>query len=142
MLVLFALHGQVEDKVLFLDKKSIQTHGRPCPTLPSSRTSLAGIQGVIDRFERLPKDKTSSYNARMKIRVFVTPNASVNTVGESFLDERGQEVLRIRIQQVPEKGKANKAVLELLSTHLKVEKKKLLQISGFTSRFKTFEIKR
>lgn len=76
----------------------------------------------------------------MKIRVLVTPNASFNTVGESFLDERGQEVLRVRIQQVPEKGKANKAVLELLSTHLKGEKKNIIQISGFTSRLKTFEI--
>lgn len=77
----------------------------------------------------------------MKIIVLVTPNSSVDRVGDKFLDEKGREVLRIKIRQIPEEGKANKAVLELLSSHLKIEKKNLFQTSGFTSRLKTFEIR-
>ncbi len=71
----------------------------------------------------------------MKITVKVKPNAKKNEVKK--IDENYYE---IRVTVVPEKGKANKKVVELLSKELKVPKSKIKLIKGETSREKVFEI--
>ncbi len=71
----------------------------------------------------------------MKIKVKVKPNAKKNEVKK--IEEGFYEV---RVTVVPEKGKANKKVIELLSKELKVPKSRIKLIRGETSKEKIFEI--
>ncbi len=71
----------------------------------------------------------------MKIKVKVKPNASKNEIKEIEKD-----YFEIRVTVVPEKGKANKKVIELLSKYLKKPKSKIKLIRGETSKEKIFEI--
>ncbi|MGB9620930.1 MAG: DUF167 domain-containing protein [Brevinematia bacterium] len=71
----------------------------------------------------------------MIIEVKVKPKSSK----EGFLkiEERKFEVSVI---EPPEKGKANKRVIEILSEHFKVPKSNIKLIKGETSKIKLFEI--
>ncbi len=71
----------------------------------------------------------------MKIKVKVKPNAKKNEVKK--IEE---DFYEIRVTVVPEKGKANKKVIELLSKELKVPKSRIKLIRGETSKEKIFEI--
>ena len=71
----------------------------------------------------------------MIIKVKVKPNAKKNEVKQIDKD-----YYEIRVTVVPEKGKANKKVIELLSKTLKVPKSKIVLKRGETSREKIFEI--
>ena len=71
----------------------------------------------------------------MIIKVKVKPNAKKNEIKQ--IEENFYE---IRVTVVPEKGKANKKVIELLSDYLKVPKSRIKLIRGETSREKVFEI--
>lgn len=51
-----------------------------------------------------------------------------------------QDVLRIRLHAIPEKGKANEALIGLLSQELKVAKRDIVILKGETSRLKKIEI--
>ena len=64
----------------------------------------------------------------------VTPKASRNAV------ERDGEVLRVYVTTVPEGGKANVAVVKLLSKALGVPKSALVLVRGETSRDKVFRV--
>jgi len=63
------------------------------------------------------------------------------------LKSKKQEVIRIndnsylvKINQPPEKGKANKKIIELLADYFKVSKSKIIIKSGLTSRKKVVVI--
>ena len=72
----------------------------------------------------------------MKINVKVTPKASKNeVVGWE------EKVLKVRLTVVPEKGKANAALITLLSKHFKVPKSDITIVKGETSRNKIVEVK-
>lgn len=64
----------------------------------------------------------------------VTPRASRNQLTE----EEGQ--LRAQVTTVPEDGRANKAVSELLAEALGVAKTRLTLVRGATSREKVFRL--
>jgi len=49
-------------------------------------------------------------------------------------------VLRIRVTAVPDKGKANAAVIALLAARLDLPKSALSVVSGETARFKTLAL--
>ncbi len=71
----------------------------------------------------------------MLLQVKVTPNASKNQiVGWK------EGVLQVKITATPEKGKANEAVIELLSKALGIAKSSIRLVSGATSRLKRMEI--
>jgi uncharacterized protein (TIGR00251 family) len=75
---------------------------------------------------------------RLKLRV--TPNAGRDMI-EGF--ERladGTEVLRLRVAAVPDRGKANAAVVALLAKALHVPRSAITLVSGETARLKTVEI--
>ena len=76
----------------------------------------------------------------MKISIKVIPNAKQNEIVEGF-DEAGARILKVRVNQPPEDGKANKVAIELLAKYLKVKKSTVSIISGETSRNKIIEIK-
>ena len=67
-----------------------------------------------------------------EIALRVTPNASRNAIKE----EEG--VLRVYVTTVPEDGKANAAVVKLLSKAVGVPKSRLDLVRGHTSRDKVF----
>ncbi len=71
----------------------------------------------------------------MKIKVKVKPNAKKNEVKK--IEE---DFYEIRVTVIPEKGKANKKVIELLSKELKIPKSRIKLIRGETSKEKIFEI--
>ncbi len=76
----------------------------------------------------------------MKLSIKVTPKANKNQVVEDIIDLLGQRILKVKVNQPPEDGKANKAVVELLAEYFKVKKNSVRIISGETSRNKIFEI--
>ncbi len=71
----------------------------------------------------------------MILTVHVKPNAH----GES-LEWIDEDTLKISITAPPEKGKANKAVIEALAEELNIAKSKIELIRGGTARMKQFRI--
>lgn len=53
----------------------------------------------------------------------------------------GQDYLKISVISVPEKGKANKALIEFLAQKLGVAKSLMIIVSGQTDRFKKILLK-
>ncbi len=52
----------------------------------------------------------------------------------------GRAVLKVRLRAVPEKGKANKALIRLLAKTLKLPALQVTLASGATSRIKTIKL--
>ena len=71
----------------------------------------------------------------VRIKVRAQPRAPRNEV----VEYRG-ETLRIRVKNPPEKGKANTAILELLSEFLGVSRSHVKVLRGFTSRDKLIAV--
>jgi len=69
-----------------------------------------------------------------RIAVRVTPNASRNRV----VAEDG--TIRVYVTTVPEDGKANVAVIELLAKAIGLAKSRLQLVRGATSRDKVFRV--
>lgn len=71
----------------------------------------------------------------MKVKFKVIPNSShtqlIGWVNDTY---------KVKIKEVPEKGKANQALLKLLSHSLKLPKNKINLVSGSTSSLKTIDI--
>ncbi|NPA57740.1 MAG: DUF167 domain-containing protein [Aquificae bacterium] len=73
----------------------------------------------------------------MKIKVKVKPNAKKEEVVQT-----GKDQYQVKVSVPPEKGKANKRVVELLSKHLNVPKSRIKLLKGETSREKLFEVEK
>lgn len=71
----------------------------------------------------------------MKITAKVKPNARENSIK---LVETG--IYEVKVSVPPEKGKANRKVIELLAKELKIAKSRIQLIKGDTSREKVFEV--
>ena len=71
----------------------------------------------------------------MKINIKVKPASRKNEV--KIISDGSLEV---RVTAVPEKGKANKAVIELLSKHFKVPKSAIVILRGKNTRNKIIKI--
>ena len=70
----------------------------------------------------------------MRTTVKVITNAKKESVEEK------DGVYVVRVKAVPEKGKANEAVVKLLAKHFKVAKNKIKIVRGLTGRNKVVEI--
>ena len=70
----------------------------------------------------------------------VTPNASQDEVVGLVKRDDGAERLQVRVRAVPDKGKANKAVIQLLAKQFGIPKSKLEIVSGAQSRQKVARI--
>ena len=71
----------------------------------------------------------------MKINVKVKPGSRKNDIKVI-----GPNALEVRVTAAPEKGKANKAVIELLSKYYKVPKSAITILRGEGSREKMIQI--
>lgn len=74
------------------------------------------------------------------LTVHLTPNASLDALVGEAIDAEGGAVLKARVRAVPEKGKANAALVKLLAKRLGLGKTRLNVTKGKTSRVKTVEI--
>jgi uncharacterized protein len=72
----------------------------------------------------------------MIIRVKVIPKAAKSEV----VGQMDDGTWKLKVAAVPEKGKANEAVCELLATHFKVPITRVSIVSGQTSPFKHVRI--
>lgn len=72
----------------------------------------------------------------MLLHVKVTPNAKVT----KFVKKLPEGKLRINVHATPEKGRANKELIDYLAKELKLQKKEVKLIRGETSPLKTFQI--
>jgi uncharacterized protein YggU (UPF0235/DUF167 family) len=70
----------------------------------------------------------------------VTPNAGADRIDGTELRDDGTAVLRVRVTAVPDKGKANAAVIGMLAKALGVPKSALTLVSGDTARLKTIDV--
>ena len=71
----------------------------------------------------------------LAFRVRLTPKAGSNLIDGVLLGPDG-EVLKVRVTAVPEKGKANKALIKLLAKETGIAGGRFEVISGTTSRKK------
>ena len=77
----------------------------------------------------------------MKISVKVITQAKKSEVVRDDVDLFGARILRVKISQPPEDGKANKALIELIAEYLNVKKNTITIIAGEKSTHKIIEIK-
>ncbi|WP_291845543.1 DUF167 family protein [Maricaulis sp.] len=74
------------------------------------------------------------------LRVRLTPGASRDGLDAWQGDAAGQVHLAARVRAVPEKGKANTALVALLAKQLAIPKRDIDVIRGATSRLKTVRL--
>ena len=75
-----------------------------------------------------------------EIHIRATPNAKQEGVMGVELRDDGNEYLKIKTRAIPEDGKANEAIIKLLSKILKIPKSTIEITAGITSRNKVFLI--
>lgn len=77
----------------------------------------------------------------LRIHLRVTPNAGADRIEGVELRDDGMAVLRVRVAAVPDKGRANAAVVALLAKALGIAKSDLTVAAGETARLKTIEVR-
>lgn len=75
------------------------------------------------------------------LRIKVIPKSAKNEVTEIMNDDSGEPTIKIRIQAIPEKGKANAELIKFLSKELNLPKENIEIISGKNSPLKLIRIK-
>lgn len=80
------------------------------------------------------------YDDHIRLSVRLTPNGGRDRIDgvESAAD--GEVFLKARVSTVPENGKANKALIALLASELRLPKSSIGFVSGETSRKKILRI--
>ena len=76
----------------------------------------------------------------LSLFVRVTPNAGRDAIESAEIRDDGTAVLRVRVSAVPDKGKANAAVMALIAKTLGVPKSAVSVVSGDTARLKTLAV--
>lgn len=76
----------------------------------------------------------------LHLHVRATPKASRDEVTGCVTDAAGGEVVAIKVTSVPEKGKANAAIIALIAKEARIPKSALQQVAGETDRNKVFRI--
>ena len=89
---------------------------------------------------RTASDPFQSGKTGILLRIRLTPKAAANRIQGTALDETGKAYVKIAVTAVPEKGKANAALIKLLSKALKRPKTSLEVVSGASERNKVVAI--
>lgn len=74
------------------------------------------------------------------LHVRVTPNAGADAINGVEVRDNGQAVLKVRVKALPDKGRANKAVVALLAKYFAVSKSAIRVVRGDTARQKQLAI--
>jgi uncharacterized protein (TIGR00251 family) len=77
---------------------------------------------------------------QIELRVRLTPSGGRDAIDGVEKDAEGLPSLKARVTAVPEDGKANKALIALLSKTLKIPKSSISFVSGETSRKKILRL--
>lgn len=77
---------------------------------------------------------------RLRLTLKLTPKAKQTAITAIADDVEGDCYLKVSVTAVPENGKANRAVIKLLSNEWKIAKSHITIIRGQTSTRKTIEI--
>ncbi len=78
--------------------------------------------------------------SQIELRVRLTPSGGRDAIDGAEKDAEGLPYLKARVTAVPEDGKANKALIALLSKTLKIPKSSISFVSGETSRKKILRL--
>jgi len=73
--------------------------------------------------------------------VRLTPKAGQNAVAGLFTQIEGKCYLNIQLRAVPEKGTANKALIQFLSKSLNIAARNIMLVKGSTARFKQLALR-
>ena len=76
----------------------------------------------------------------LRLAVRLTPNGGRDAIDSVELNAEGEAHLKARVSCVPEKGKANKALIALIAKALGVPKSSVSVVSGDTARQKILRI--
>lgn len=74
------------------------------------------------------------------LAVRLTPRSAKDGIGGLWRDEKDMAWLQVQVRAVPEKGRANEALIRLLAKRLKLPAKDVLLESGDTSRLKRLRL--
>lgn len=80
------------------------------------------------------------HDGTVALFVRVTPNASADRIEGVETRADGVARLRIRVRAIPDRGRANTAVIELIAKALRVPKAEIGIAAGHTARDKTLRI--
>ena len=76
----------------------------------------------------------------MILAVRLTPRSAKDGIGGIWRDEKDMAWLQAQVRAVPEKGKANGALISLIAKRLKIPAKDIRLESGDTSRLKRLRL--
>jgi hypothetical protein len=82
----------------------------------------------------------TAHGDHVRLTVRLTPNGGRDTIDGLETAADGEEHLKVRVRAIPEKGRANQALLAFLAKALGLPKGKLSLISGETQRKKILRI--
>lgn len=82
----------------------------------------------------------SFFDDHLRLAVRLTPNGGRDALDGIEADGEGEAFLKARVTAVPEKGKANKALILLIAQSLRIPKSSVSLISGDTARKKILRI--
>ncbi|MEI2299199.1 DUF167 domain-containing protein [Ensifer sp. MJa1] len=82
----------------------------------------------------------SAHGDHVRVTVRLTPNGGRDAIERLEAAADGEEHLKVRVSAVPEKGRANQALIALLAKKLGLPKSRLSLISGETQRKKILRI--
>ena len=74
------------------------------------------------------------------LTIRLQPGASANRIVGIVADKSGDSLLKVMVTASPEKGKANAALIKLLSKHWEIPKSDISIIKGMTERRKVIHI--
>ncbi|MDI6734766.1 MAG: DUF167 domain-containing protein [bacterium] len=75
-----------------------------------------------------------------KFKIKVIPKSSKDEILIGEAGSPGNRLVKIKVTAAPTKGKANEAVIKLLSRELGLKKSQIAIVSGETSRIKIIEL--
>ncbi|NKK79600.1 DUF167 domain-containing protein [Rhizobium leguminosarum] len=82
----------------------------------------------------------SLFDDHLRLAVRLTPNGGRDALDGIEADGKGEAFLKARVTAVPEKGKANKALMLLIAKSLRIPKSSVSLVSGETARKKILRI--
>jgi len=82
----------------------------------------------------------SLFGDHLRLAVRLTPNGGRDGIDGIEADGEGETHLKARVTSVPEKGKANKALILLVAQSLRIPKSSISLVSGDTARKKILRI--
>lgn len=80
------------------------------------------------------------FDDHIRLAIRLTPNGGRDDVDGVELNGNGEAHLKVRVSDVPEKGKANKALIAMLAKRLGIAKSAITLVSGDTARQKILRI--